>query len=88
MRGAKHRKMCTAQGIRAINDRETALSARRCSVHRISAVISQGYCSVNDLHYVSGDTHIGDGVTALFGADVDGAGASSLDSLLDQALDI
>src|SRR5271165_963485 len=58
----------------------------RYSLHRISAANSHGYFSVNNLHYVAADTHIGDRIAALFGEDVEQTRAPGFDSLFNQPL--
>lgn len=70
----------------AVAVRETPRCTRLSGVHRISADYSHGYSTVNDLHDVSADAHIGDGIILLVGADVERTGTARLDSLLDQAL--
>jgi len=57
--------------------------ARRFSVHRLSADFSHRYFTVNDLDYVATDAHIADRVARFVAADVEVAGSSRLDSLLD-----
>src|SRR5215472_9162613 len=65
---------------------ETPRLAIDSRVHRLSADFSHRYFTVNNLHNVTADAHIGDDAGLLVGANVEITGSSRLDSLLDQTL--
>src|SRR5215469_7491733 len=66
--------------------RETPRLAIDSGLHRLSADFSHRYFTVNNLHNVAADPHIGDDAGSLVGANVEITRPSRLDSLLDQTL--